>query len=393
MNHSKIVGSTLIIAGTTIGAGMLALPLASAGLGYGVTSLIMLLVWALMIYTALLMIEVHQFAPIDATLHSLAYKLLGRKGQVVASIAMMLLFYALCAAYIAGGGEQLHSKLANWLGLDIPIQAGAIIFTLVIGSVVTLGTGSVDIINRSLFALKLIALVIILVLLMPKVSLDYLLELPVHQGVIMAALPVIFTSFGFHGSIPSIVRYLGKEPKGLVLVMVVGSAIPLVVYLLWLVVSQGVLSQAELMQSQSLNGFIGSLSHLLHAPMITNLVSIFADLALMTSFLGVSLGLSDYMSDLLQRQAKPSNKLLVALVTFLPPLGFAMFYPRGFIVALGYAAFSLVVLAIFLPVAMVVSQRKQTGLGGYRVKGGQAGLIIATLAGIFIVMVQILEMM
>ncbi|EDQ02547.1 tyrosine-specific transport protein (HAAAP family) [Shewanella benthica KT99] len=70
-----------------------------------------------------------------------------------------------------------------------------------------------------------------------------------------------------------------------------------------------------------------------------------------------------------------------------------MFYPRGFIVALGYAAFSLVVLAIFLPVAMVVSQRKQTGLGGYRVKGGQAGLIIATLAGIFIVMVQILEML
>ncbi|EDQ02546.1 putative tyrosine-specific transport protein [Shewanella benthica KT99] len=120
----------------------------------------------------------------------------------------------------------------------------------------------------------------------------------------MAALPVIFTSFGFHGSIPSIVRYLGKEPKGLVLVMVVGSAIPLVVYLLWLVVSQGVLSQAELMQSQSLNGLIGSLSHLLHALMITNLVSIFADLALMTSFLGVSLGLSDYMSDLLQRQAK-----------------------------------------------------------------------------------------
>ncbi|EDQ02545.1 hypothetical protein KT99_18547 [Shewanella benthica KT99] len=45
---------------------------------------------------------------------------------------------------------------------------------------VTLGTGSVDIINRSLFTLKLIALVIILVLLMPKVSLDYLLELPVH---------------------------------------------------------------------------------------------------------------------------------------------------------------------------------------------------------------------
>ncbi|WP_140132461.1 aromatic amino acid transport family protein, partial [Vibrio parahaemolyticus] len=31
MSRSKVFGSTLIIAGTTIGAGMLALPLASAG--------------------------------------------------------------------------------------------------------------------------------------------------------------------------------------------------------------------------------------------------------------------------------------------------------------------------------------------------------------------------
>ncbi|MCV5373209.1 hypothetical protein OFD18_34005, partial [Escherichia coli] len=33
MSRSKVFGSTLIIAGTTIGAGMLALPLASAGIG------------------------------------------------------------------------------------------------------------------------------------------------------------------------------------------------------------------------------------------------------------------------------------------------------------------------------------------------------------------------
>jgi tyrosine-specific transport protein len=392
MNKSKIFGSMLIIAGTTIGAGMLALPLASSGLGFGVASVIMLLIWSLMTYTALLMIEVHQFAPTDATLHTLAYKLLGRKGQVVASISMMFLFYALCAAYIAGGGEQLHSKLTNWFELDIPMQLGAILFTVLIGTVVAIGTHSVDMINRTLFSLKLIALAVMLFLLLPHVSVSNLVELPVHQGLVLASLPVIFTSFGFHGSIPSIVRYLGKDTKTLRWTIVVGSALPLFIYLLWLVASQGVLSQGDLMNSQSLNGFIGSLSRLLHDPMIANTVSIFADLALATSFLGVSLGLYDFLSDLLKRKATAGHRVQVAIVTFIPPLGFAMFYPQGFITALGYAAFALVVLAIFLPVAMVVAQRKQQGVDGYRVKGGNTGLVIVTFAGVLIMLVQLLQM-
>lgn len=392
MNKSKIFGSMLIIAGTTIGAGMLALPLASSGLGFGVASVIMLLIWSLMTYTALLMIEVHQFAPTDATLHTLAYKLLGRKGQVVASISMMFLFYALCAAYIAGGGEQLHSKLTNWFELDIPMQLGAILFTVLIGTVVAIGTHSVDMINRTLFSLKLIALAVMLFLLLPHVSVSNLVELPVHQGLVLASLPVTFTSFGFHGSIPSIVRYLGKDTKTLRWTIVVGSALPLFIYLLWLVASQGVLSQGDLMNSQSLNGFIGSLSRLLHDPMIANTVSIFADLALATSFLGVSLGLYDFLSDLLKRKATAGHRVQVAIVTFVPPLGFAMFYPQGFITALGYAAFALVVLAIFLPVAMVAAQRKQQGVDGYRVKGGNTGLVIVTFAGVLIMLVQLLQM-
>ncbi|MGS0682141.1 tyrosine transporter TyrP [Shewanella sp. 125m-7] len=392
MNNSKIFGSMLIIAGTTIGAGMLALPLAASGLGFGMASIIMLLIWSLMTYTALLMIEVHQFAPVDATLHTLAHKLLGRKGQVIASFAMMFLFYALCAAYIAGGGEQIHSKLTSWFELELPVQAGAIIFTLLIGTVVAIGTRSVDMINRSLFSLKLIALVVMLFLLLPHVSVDNLVALPVHQGLVFASLPVIFTSFGFHGSIPSVVRYLGKDTKVLRWIIVVGSALPLMIYVLWMLASQGVLPQQDLMASQSLNGFIGSLSRMLHNPMIANAVSIFADLALATSFLGVSLGLYDFLSDLFKRSAKPSHRVQIGLVTFLPPLGFALFYPQGFITALGYAAFALVILAVFLPVAMVTAQRKQVGLEGYRVKGGKAGLIIATLAGVLIISVQLMQM-
>ncbi len=110
-NISRVFGSTLIIAGTTIGAGMLALPLASAGIGFIPSLIIMLVLWALMAYTALLMVEVHQYSDSSATLHTLAKEFLGTKGKLVAGFAMFFLFYALCAAYIAGGGNQFAQRL------------------------------------------------------------------------------------------------------------------------------------------------------------------------------------------------------------------------------------------------------------------------------------------
>jgi len=59
----------LIVAGTTIGAGMLALPIASAGLGFNTAMVLIVGCWLLMTYTALLMLELHQYAPRDATLN------------------------------------------------------------------------------------------------------------------------------------------------------------------------------------------------------------------------------------------------------------------------------------------------------------------------------------
>ncbi|MCW8327374.1 tyrosine transporter TyrP [Photobacterium sp. SDRW27] len=394
MSMNKTFGSTLIIAGTTIGAGMLALPLASAGLGFATATVTMFGIWALMIYTALLMLEVHQHADQNATLHTLAHQLLGRKGQIIASFAMMFLFYSLCSAYIAGGGAQLNDKLNNWIGLDVNPQTGTIIFTLMIASVVSVGTHSVDIVNRVLFALKVVALAIMLGLLVPHVQGGHLVDMPVQKGLLLSALPVVFTSFGFHGSIPSIVRYVGLDIKALRKIMVIGSAVPLMIYVLWQVASQGVLSQPDLMASTTLGAFIATLSNMLHNPMVSQSVSIFADLALMTSFLGVSLGLFDFLSDTLNRGSQTKGRIQTALVTFLPPLCFALFYPQGFIMALGYAAIALVILAIFLPVAMVKAQRKQRPdhCTSYQVSGGTPALVLVTGIGIMIISAQFLQM-
>lgn len=162
MTQSKLLGSTLIIAGTTIGAGMLALPLASAGIGFSTSLMIMLGLWMLMAFTALLMVEIHQYADKEATLHTLAKQILGDKGKWVATFAMLFLFYSLCAAYIAGGGAQFTQRITDFTGVNVESSSGTLLFTLIVALVVTVGTGTVDRVNRVLFAGKMIAMVAVL---------------------------------------------------------------------------------------------------------------------------------------------------------------------------------------------------------------------------------------
>lgn len=390
---NKTIGSMLIVAGTTIGAGMLALPIASAGLGFSTALILLTLSWILMTYTALLMLELHQYANADSTLNTLAKSILGKKGQYIANFAMVFLFYALCAAYIAGGGTQLQSKLSQLFNVDVAPQIGSIILALLIASIVTAGTGTVDKLNRVLFTIKIIVLASLFFVLTPYVRGEHLLDMPIGQGLIISAIPVVFTSFGFHGSIPSIVKYVGLDIKSLRRVMMFGASLPLVIYIGWQLLSQGVMSQASLLNSQGLQGFVQSIADIAHNPNVSTFVTLFADLALATSFLGVSLGLFDFFADAFKNSDTKKDRVKTALITFLPPLGFALFYPQGFIMALGYAAIALVILAIFLPVSMVWTQRRdEVQRSGYQVKGGNFGLIIAALCGVTIITAQALQM-
>ncbi|WP_281630496.1 aromatic amino acid transport family protein [Vibrio sp. St2] len=391
MTKSKVLGSTLIIAGTTIGAGMLALPLASAGIGFTTSLIIMVALWALMAYTALLMVELHQHADASATLHTLAKQFLGKKGKWVASFSMLFLFYSLCAAYIAGGGAQFGERISQFTGVEISGMTSTVIFTIVVAAVVTIGTGTVDKVNRVLFTIKLIAMAMVLTFLAPNVTESYLLSMPVEQGLVVAAIPVIFTSFGFHGSIPAIVNYLDGNTPSLRKAIIVGSSIPLMIYVFWQIVTLGVVSQDALVDNQGLSGLISTLSTKVHQSGLGQTIGVFADLALLTSFLGVSLGLFEFLGDSFNKKKAASSRIVVGAITFVPPMGFALFYPQGFIMALGYAAIALAILAIFLPIMMVKKARvSEDTQGGYQVFGGTAGLMISGTVGFVIIAAQLL---
>ena len=68
----KKLGGVLLIAGTSIGAGMLAIPYAVAAAGFFYAVILLLVNWLIMLATALLMVEVNTRQPIAADLNTMA---------------------------------------------------------------------------------------------------------------------------------------------------------------------------------------------------------------------------------------------------------------------------------------------------------------------------------
>lgn len=389
---NSAIGSTFIVAGTALGAGMLAMPVATAGVGFWAALAMLFGLWLVMSYTALLLVEVYQFNDASTGLGTLSHHYLGRTGQWLARLSMPFLMYALVAAYLVGGGDIITLSVKRILGVDLAGWLGVLAFALLGGTVVCLGTGSVDRVNRVLFAIKVVFLALMLTLLLPHVEQANLLAMPVQQALILSALPVVFTSFGFHGSVPSIVSYMNGDTRKLRLIFIVGSAIPLMVYVLWQLATLGSIATdtflGVLAQRSGINGLLGAIQAVAQSGKVETAVRMFAGLALATSFLGVALGLFDFLADTFRRQNTTSGRLQTGLLTFLPPLFFALFYPGGFIFALGFAAIALSVLSLILP-PLLVHRSRRMDPGGYRVAGGAPALWAVFVLGLGIILIQL----
>ena len=382
---NKTVGSTLLVAGTMIGAGMLAMPLTSAGIGFGFTLILLLGLWALLTFSALLFVELYQTAESDAGIGTLAEQYFGKTGRIIATAVLIIFLYALIAAYISGGGSLLKDLLPDSFGDKVSI----LLFTVVFGSFIVIGTHSVDKINRVLFFVMLAAFAVVLSLMLPEIKFDNLMATPIDNALIISASPVFFTAFGFHGSIPSLNKYLDGNVKALRISILVGSAITLCAYILWQMSTHGLLTQNEFLQilkeDATLNGLVKATLAITGSNVIAGAVKLFSTLALVTSFLGVGLGLLECIEDLLKRSFNISaGRISLGLMTFIPPLVFALFYPEGFILALGYAGQMFAFYAVVLPVSLVWKARRTHTNLPYKVWGGNLTLIIVLVLGVII---------
>ena len=394
----KTLGSVSIVAGTAIGGGMLALPLATAALGILPALLLLVVIWGISAYTSLLMLEINLRSGVGDNVHAITGKTLGKLGQLIQGGSFLSLLFALTMVYLMGGSSLLQSSLKPLLGIDLDNQVAVLLFTFVFGGFIAVGVGWIDKVSRILFSSMIILLVLVVAFLLPDVNLAEVLTNTVSgvaqgdalQALWLAAIPVVFTSFGFHVCIATIVRYLDGDAMSLRKVLLIGSTIPLVCYILWLLVTLGTLGGSTVHDfGGSLPALVTALQGLAGSAIVRQCIDLFANLALITSFLGVTMSLFDYVAELTRAKENLAGRAQTWLITFIPPLLCALFYPDGFFKVLGFAALPLVVMIIFLPIAMALKQRSQN-LGGYEVSGGNIALTLVGIMGLLIVAAQLM---
>lgn len=394
-SKSRFIGATLIIAGTTVGAGMLALPITSHKAGFLNSALLLISMWAFTCFAALVSVEINLHYGAGYSISYLAEKNFGKLGKWIASLSIGFLFYALLSAYTAGGATFLKAGLESIFTISLPFPIIALAFATTLAFFVYSSTRHVDLANRFLLFFKISIFLLLAYLLTPFVRAEYLQHTNNTSVAIWLAIPIFFTSFGFHGSIPTLINYVGPNPTYLRRIIIIGSLPPLIIYLLWQTVTLGVINPVEMTltngKEQNVAFFIQHLNQATQSNEISYFSNIFAFFGVSTSFLGVAIGLFDYLTETLKKTDKINSKLQTALLTFLPPLFFAIFYPDGFIIALGYAAIALSTLAILLPVMVAYKLRLEAKPSNYTVAGGNVALALLFCGGISIIVIELIK--
>ena len=386
----KAIGGALLVGGTAIGAGMLALPVVTGLGGFLPATVIFLICWLFSACTGLLLLEVCLWMPNDANIISMAQHLLGPIGKGAAWVLYLFLFYCLTIAYVAGGGGFVVALFAG----KCPPVVGSLLFSAIFGMFVYLGTKAVDRINFLLMIGLGISFLIFVVLGFTEVKLENL----THMNWVPAflALPVMFTSFSYQGIVPSLTAYLERHPKVIRFAILGGTSLPFLGYILWEYLILGLVPAAGphgLLQAEAMGQTaVEPLRHIFpHSPIYVT-GQFFSFFALTTSFLGVTLGLIDFLSDGLQIAKTGLKKLFLCALIYIPPIIVVAINPNIFLRALGFAGgIGCALLLGLLPILMVWvgRYRKDYPVLQRQLPGGKPVLV---LLGCFVIFELAIEL-
>ena len=380
----SLLSGSLLVAGTAIGGGMLALPVLTSPAGFIPSLSVYLVCWLFMSATGLLFLEVSQWMKEDSNIVSMADYTLGKFGRYFAWVLYLFLFYCLLIAYVVGLGniitELSLSTIPDWLG--------PILFVLLFAPLILIPTFLATKLNVFLVGGLVLSYFAFIILGFSSINLNLLRDHEWSKSLLV--LPIAFTSFAYQGIIPTLVRHMHGDVRRAGKAILIGSFIPLVAYIIWEGFILGIVPKegpGGLLEALS-NGdnAVYPLRNFIQNPYVYYIGQSFAFFALVTSFLGVSLGLRDFLADGLKISQDLKGKILLAGLIFIFPLVIGVLYPHVFLIALSYAGgFGCALLLGLLPILMVWRGRYKMGHSDEVVclPGGRVVLVLLAIFVLF----------
>ena len=350
---NKQITSALFVAGTCIGAGMIALPMSLAKLGIFPSIVIMLATWFFTYYSSLVSVELNLHSECGLSLGLLGQKFSGKLAQFIGEISVKLLSYALLAAYIYGCSSIIQTLFDTEIS-TIHIQTILSIFIII---ALLFNTHVVSKINNIAF----VGFALLFILLIAKVvsCIDYSnipWTIDPSFGNISSVATIVFTSFGYQVIFHTLRDYCGKNIKMLKRAFLYGSMIPMIVYIAW---TCGVLSvvykgnheffQLMILGKTEVGDLIAELAKIFKFSELQIMIWWISIFTILTSIVGVGIALTEsYYKQLNNKFKYP--KLISAIITIIPSFCLSAITPSAFIRMLSIAGTLLVIIAVLLPI-------------------------------------------
>lgn len=399
LSRPSVLGGAMIIAGTAVGAGMFSIPIVTSGVWFSGSVALLIYTWFCMLISGLMILEATMNYPAGASFHTVVKDLLGKGWNTLNGLSITFVLYILTYAYISAGGSIIAHTLEGVFGASQTLSG--LVFAIIVAFIVWLSTRAVDRLSTILIGGMVITFVLsvgdMFTHVQPAVLFNQGDSDASYLPYALAALPYLLTSFGYHGNVPGLVKYYQKDSGAVVRSLVYGTLLALAIYILWQYVIQGNIARDAFKQVIAEGGNIGSLlkqmGNVSSSQAVGQLLSAFSYMALASSFLGVSLGLFDFLADFFKFKDNQAGRTKSALVTFVPPTVAALLFPNGFLYAIGFAGLAATIWAVIVPAMMARASRRRFPQASYRAPGGQGMILFIILFGVINAVAHVLTLL
>ncbi|MDB2614303.1 hypothetical protein N9Y92_04015 [Chlamydiales bacterium] len=339
---ARFIPGTLLVCGTCVGAGMLGIPVVTGPAGWIPALSVNAATFLLMLLTGLLFMEATLWMPDQSNLISISNKILGKWGKWISGFFFLFLYYCLMVAYVSGGAPLLE-------GFPYPY----ILFSTFFGLMIFFGARFVGRVNTLLMVGFVISYLLLIGAATPQIHTQYLMRS--NFWLSLFAAPTLMSAFGFHNIIPTLSTYLSRDRKLITITIISGATLSFIIYSLWLWVILGSIPESALNEAVE-NGtpITQTLQSMTSNTWISTLSLAFAFFALVTSLLGVSLSMCDFLADALSWKRDGFRRFILCVIIFVPPTILAKLYPHIFMDALGIAGgIGEAILNSLIPIALI----------------------------------------
>lgn len=392
----RILSAVLLIAGTTVGGGMLGLPIETAVAGFWPSLAVLFISCLFMMLTGLLLVEVSLWMEEGAHMMTMASRLLGKPGRILSILLYLFMAYASLVAYIAGGSAIVGNAVYLVTNISWSYWESCALFSLTFGCIVFLGTNVIGRVN-AILVIGMVAAYIGLVKVGTTEIQPHLLSRGSWFHSLMG-MPLILTTFSYQLIVPSLTTYLDRNPKSLRIAVIGGTLIPFFFYGIWQLVVLGAVPL------EGPNGLAEALAYGRTAVeplrdyvghrMLSLYSEYFAFFALVTSFLGIALGLFDFFADLFKMKKDGWGKSFLGGCVIIPSMVLAIIFPNAFIFSLQISGgYGDAILNGMMPVLMIwVGRYIKKMKGPYQVFGGRYLLVGIFSFALLVLLVQTLKL-